>query len=402
MKLSVNITILVVVLSFFSIKSCTDFDHLPHARVIVPVADAVMRRLGSCSQQLYYQLPYAEVAEPEAEICERGYQLLFNEQVGIIDQQGDEMCVCVPHIYYQPARNEKPLSTYWVLSSSIMPIQELQKANVDITLFPKAKHIYSPELVTNELVLKYPWTYNGITYSVGTRFAIDSLSAGQASIWVFNPQSKQWDSARIDKQFYVTPEIRSLEDSITLMLEIMRLWAHHPHGVIPYVWGGASFTHLVPDNEFIIKRSQGIMVYEREQSTYPKTGFDCSCFISRAAQICNLPYWWGDSVTVHLHAMPVTKKNGIRNGDIIWIPGHVLMVSDVKQGIIIEARGYGSGYGKVHELHLAKFFDGISTFDELLSAYEQQAPLSVLNRAGQIRAIYKQFCICDLRESLGS
>ncbi len=387
--------------SFFYLHACFNFDQLPQAVITVPVADAVMRRMGECNIQGYYDLPYAEIIDSEAEICERGYQLLFNERVGIIERQGDEVRVCVPHIYYQPARAEKPLSSYWMLASNLTLLSELERNNCVTSLFPTVKHVDSAAVITHEIALRYPWSYKGVTYSAGTRFTILNEHDDVIVINVFNNNECAWEQAEIPVDVCVVAKDRSIEESISLMLTIVHSWAHCTYGVIPYVWGGASFTHVVKDEQYIIKRSGITFIPDREEVEYPKTGFDCSCIISRAAQLCNLPYWWGDSVTIQLHGIPVTKEKGIRAGDIIWIPGHVMMVSDIDNGLLIEARGYGSGYGKVHEISISEIFEGIDNYQDLFAAFEQQLPLAVLNSQGQVRRVYKEACIFDLRASLG-
>ncbi len=51
--------------------------------------------------------------------------------------------------------------------------------------------------------------------------------------------------------------------------------------------------------------------------------------------------------------------------------------------MLIEARGYSSNYGIVHEIPLHHLFKDIKIIDDLISEYHHQKPLKRLNKEGQ-------------------
>ena len=99
--------------------------------------------------------------------------------------------------------------------------------------------------------------------------------------------------------------------------------------------------------------------YWQRESVYqrPLAGFDCSASYT----LCGTNCW--DAVlllkllaTYFLLAL-LKKGEALEEGDLIWYNGHVMIVSDVKKNRLIEAAGYESGWGKVHEIALDKVFN---------------------------------------------
>ncbi|MGB8367272.1 MAG: hypothetical protein WCD44_02830, partial [Candidatus Babeliales bacterium] len=142
---------------------------------------------------------------------------------------------------------------------------------------------------------------------------------------------------------------------------------------IPYVWGGFSFTSTKKISSFSLKN---------EKIVSPKTGFDCAGIIARSAQICNIPYFYKNTTTIKQFLSPITHINNLMPGDIIWIPGHVMVIADLKNNTLIEARGYNHGYGKIHEIPLSEEFKGISTYKELFNIYQNKKTITRLDHKG--------------------
>jgi hypothetical protein len=84
-----------------------------------------------------------------------------------------------------------------------------------------------------------------------------------------------------------------------------------------------------------------------------------------AAQIAGLPYYCKNSHVIAKTLRPLNSGEKIEEGDIIWYSGHVMVVSDAKKNLVIEAIGYDSGYGRVHEISIDRVFQGIHNFDGL-------------------------------------
>ncbi len=58
--------------------------------------------------------------------------------------------------------------------------------------------------------------------------------------------------------------------------------------------------------------------------------------------------------------------------------------------MLIEAVGYEAGYGRVHEISIDKVFKQISTYAELVTAYQKETPLERLHSSGRpLKAVYE-------------
>src|SRR5205814_4688733 len=113
--------------------------------------------------------------------------------------------------------------------------------------------------------------------------------------------------------------------------------------------------------------------YEHERDTQsPKNGFDCSGVILRAAQIAGIPYFCKNTTTIAQCLTPLKSEQQLREGDLILIKGHVMIVSDITKNLLIEARSYGHGYGKLHEISIDQVFEGIETYKDLCDAYYEK------------------------------
>lgn len=86
----------------------------------------------------------------------------------------------------------------------------------------------------------------------------------------------------------------------------------------------------------------------------------------------------------------------LEEGDLVWFPGHVMIVGDLKRNELIEARGYGGGFGKVQVISLDKYFANVKNYDELLSAYREKKPLIILKKDGTVQLIVEQFKLLKL------
>src|SRR5690606_17679975 len=108
--------------------------------------------------------------------------------------------------------------------------------------------------------------------------------------------------------------------------------------------------------------------YDKDTSA-TKSGFDCSGVIARATQICGIPYFCKNTATIPHCLKPLQKEQELHNGDLILIRGHVMIVFDVAKNLLIEARGYTHGYGKLQEIPINQVFEGIQTYKDLTDAY---------------------------------
>lgn len=80
------------------------------AVVSVPVADLIGQPFSKSHphdrvHRKYNTIPFD--AKTSSGACLRVHQLLLHEQVSVIDQQGDEVCVLIPHLFYYACEHRK-------------------------------------------------------------------------------------------------------------------------------------------------------------------------------------------------------------------------------------------------------------------------------------------------------
>ncbi len=378
--------------------------------VVVPVADLVGQPLATfypsqTAKISYKTLPWS-CYRSHYEANARLHQLLFHEQVKIIERRGNEVCVEVPHVYYTTYNSPLAQTQYWTYAKNILSLSNLSAHGVDIRRLPPSINFRNDVSQKNAEIISLiePWhdKKTGITFSAGTRFlkTTKKPTAGSIVVNALNPHSKTIEQLSLPCSVAYSSFNKTASQKTKDFISILRQWATNNRGCIPYVLGGCSYTEVHGKNIFKAKRShitkRPLLYYDRPITRAIKTGFDCSNLILRAAQIVGLPYYFKNTHTLADAVRPLAPKEAITEGDLIWMPGHVLIISDTKKNLIIEAHSYDGGYGKIQEMPLAKTFKNIHTFTELQTAYTAQKELKRLARNGSIEQTYKQFKILKL------
>ena len=157
---------------------------------------------------------------------------------------------------------------------------------------------------------------------------------------------------------------------------------------IGYVFGGMSFTKLTDSNnvvESLVYNTNPIQCWQIEHdAARQKTGFDCSGMLLRAAHIAGMPYFFKNSISVKRGLKKLTEHDQLQVGDLIWTPGHIMVVACLAPALIIEAVGYAKGYGKVQMVPLEKRFKDITTWHDLLGYYFTHKMPVELNNNGTV------------------
>jgi cell wall-associated NlpC family hydrolase len=123
---------------------------------------------------------------------------------------------------------------------------------------------------------------------------------------------------------------------------------------------------------------------------------DCAGMISLATRACGINYRPKNTTAIKRFGTQISDMGHLQNGDIIYVPGHVLVVSDIKRNLAIEARGYGSGTGKVQELPLNTLFKGIETYADLFGIIKEKKPLTRLACDGSIQCVAQEVLAINL------
>lgn len=378
------------------------------AIVSVPVADLVGQPFCQLhpDDQIHHKydaIPFD--AKASSGVCPRLHQLLLHEYVTVIDQKGDEVCVLVPHIFFITHASKEKQTLYWTLKKNIIPVKQLQKNKVNLAHLPEAitfeknQRVHHPKTVA----LAYPYLSDelGITLSAGTRFVTTGATTDDAiEVYALHGTTKKILPILLPKQLCVEYKERSQDAHINLFVHVLQVWAHPENGCIPYVWGGCSFGPLQTSRDFTHKESAGTYWFEwPSQSTGTAWGVDCAGLVARAAHIAGIPYFYKNTTTLAHYLQPVTDRKALRNGDLIWIPGHVMIISDVTKNLIIEARCYKHGFGKVHEIELGKIFKGIPTFTRLMQAQQNNEILQRLHKNGTVVQSVKNYKLLSIESA---
>lgn len=370
------------------------------ALVKVPVADVSGQSLKACTNSVtscYKRFPCAPDKGPFA--CLRLHQLTFNQVVTIIKElPTGEVFVSVPNLFYLDGLHRKRTG-FWMLKKDLVPLTSLKKDSLKSVPPPLESKKRALQCSKNVLTLKVPWfdRKTARIYSAGTRFVRDSshdTRKGYAVV-IYDPDLKKTVQSSVPKRKALILPSHDFYKARAVFLALLRSWAHQPSGLVPYVYGGCSFTMQCPKKGF--RRISGtrcgkkVSYWERTGFTAtPRVGFDCSNMILCAAQIAGLPYFFKNTLAL-VTSMHLLKRNEkLEEGDLVWYSGHVMVVSNLKKNLLIEAIGYESGYGCVHEVPVHKVFSGIKNFDQLTRAHYTKRFTRRLNSKGKPwRSVYR-------------
>lgn len=380
---------------------------------ITPISDAIGSPIKTffpeiSTSQAYAQLPISGGLPLSSSCCPRLHQFLFNEIGTVIKENGQEVLIQSSNCFYITQANNTPQYTYWTLKKNIVSLEQLENQGIDINLFPPAITFEDPTSIENENVatLIKPW-FDQITrqtFSSGTRFlkAEDQLDQNNVTVYLFNPQEKKFILVPIPVSNIVPMHPTTPQEKIDLFVHILQSLAHQNHGYIPYVWGGCSFT-ATADKRFTEKDSASgtaaCSYYEIKDFAHtPKPGLDCALLILFAAQQAKIPFFFKNSFTIATYLKKLKPDQALAAGDVIWIPGHVMVVADIAKNTLIEARGYKyKGQGKVQEIELNKVFKKINSFAQLENAWRNHQSLERIGEDGSIIERIKNFKLLSMR-----
>lgn len=318
----------------------------------------------------------------------RECQLLFNEVVEVLESKGNYILVELPSSLCYHKEHNRIEREVWIVHTSVMPLSALEKKGISACIPPSIYFSFtslahcSENIVTLTMPFDDPITKQ--YYSAGTRFVRTAqLDTPESyAVLVFNSQLMKEQTTWIPQSSAHLYIEKSPEELIDDFVALVQKWAHQEPEWLAYVWGGSSFVYLVDSKEI-----------------HPGTiycGYDCSGLIMRAAQIVGIPYYLRDSTTINHSLKPIDNNQMPRKGDIIWFRGHVMIISSVENNLLTQARGYGSGYGRLYEASLNTMFKGINTYADLMAAYKNHQPLQLLHRDGSESREIQEFKIFPL------
>lgn len=339
---------------------------------IVPVADLLGCHSGTFSKNsattIYEQLP---VNGPSTQV-KRIDQLLFNEHVFIIEQKGAESRIHIPTHSYCTTTDATLCHEYWILTKNIIPISETQDTNAIPSRSPAPNTI---------ITLTQPFQDNKYhqLYSAGTRFVLDTEQDDDNyyRVLIISPRLKT-GHIYIPKKYCLENNQLTHQQKIQNFLAILENFADQTPGYIPYIFGGNSFIKQY-HNPSIMRKSGETLTTSYPTHAQVHCGFDCASLIFRAAQIADIPLYFKNSSALKHHLRPLANNEPVENGDIIFIPGHIIAIFDKDNNLAIEARTQTHGYGFVHKIAFADLFKEIETIEQLVAYHHSKKLASRLN-----------------------
>lgn len=324
-------------------------------------------------------------ASPETSKCTRSHQALYNESIECIDEKDDFYQVAFKNIIYgYDSETQKPLNTFWTHKNNILLLRDAP-ANI-VESIPMKEYAKQPTIV-----LTYPWS----VFSVGTRFnylpGYDTEAYAIEKI-DYDTNNVTLDFVPRDCAMVETKNVDSYKKElfIKILTDLVDRVSHDClNHIIPYVWGGSSFLRSQPQDNFCLREGG----WHRGDQNTMYTGYDCSELVMRFAQIAGISFPWKTTSIIDRSLAVITNADTLENGDLIWVPGHIMIISSIENNELIEACGYSRGYGCVHKISLSQCFEGIESYNQLLDRYFSKQPIRLRNKEGG--AIDKEH-ICKL------
>lgn len=345
----------------------------------VPVADLLGGPIASfftlpskSTAQLYEHIPFSEGRGDYG--SPRIAQLLFNQPVEIIMRTKDEVKIRVPGLYY--GNGKKLHNTYWTQAHNITPLHKKLVHGVPLSAADTL-------IITH--ALRHPITKS--VYSAGTVFKTTGKQTQHTcQVYSYNPTKKSIETVWIPKQ--VINRTSHKKDIRTTFITLLKKWTYPQHGFIPYVFGGCSISQPLTNPTFYTQKvtytaTKPCTFYTRPTDSYPHTGVDCARLFARAFQTLGKQWNAYNSKAFRMLLRPLTQQETPQKGDFIYFPGHIAVISDTKKGLLIEARSYQDGYGKVHEIPFSEQFEGIYTLQDIHKAAYTKKRVARLNNSGK-------------------
>lgn len=336
-----------------------------------------------------FPAPNNSAASPDDKGCRRAHQGLYNELVNYLEEHEDQVKISYNNIVYgfDPA-TKQVFNTFWVYKKQVILLKQLKEEL--LTAIPNDKYGEEPTIV-----LIYPWK----EFSLGTRFKhiapCDTEVAFAIERIDYYTNSVVFDF--VPKENAIQEIIQDGQSARKLFVKIIndlidRIARSSKNNVIPYVWGGSSFSELYLESAFYKKDG----TWHREGKNDPYSGYDCSEFVMRMAQIAGIYFPWKTTTAIERGTRMLSEQDTLEEGDLIFVQGHVMVVSNIRRNEIIESRGYGSGYGCIHRITLSECFDGINSYENLLSHYYNNKKIRFKDKKGIVADKFNCFKLLKL------
>jgi hypothetical protein len=381
-----------LLLSSFSSSVAQD---LPlYAACIVPIAEALGSSVPEKYMSAYFKLPCAFAKDAPFSYA-RKHQLILNEVVEVLKIQDQQALVQLPAVFYETKLTTKPDTTGWVHRNQLLL---LERNDPLLDVFPERLTCNRNQFIqalkdTVVLIEPYYDATLDITFSAGTRFRIHAAQKNACAVRCYNPRDKQITIITLPKSHIRIHEQQDAQTQRADFVQLVQSYANQSQGPIAYVHGGVSYTKRYKNQKPGTVSFMGFSGFDWTNNEHPAAGLDCTGLVVRTAQIVGIPFFYKNSITMLRYLPEVSRPQA---GDLLWIPGHIMIFSDIKEGMIVEARSYSHGYGIVQEIPISEQFAGINTIDDLVQVAHAKKPLLRCNKRGEIVEVHKEYKMLSL------
>lgn len=374
------------------------------------VLDVVEYPLGGQSGSLeqikhaYKNIPISwGPQEQDREVCPRKHQLLLHEIVTILDETMHEAYIQLDSCYTIDAQNNKQSITGWVLKDHLKDLEELDRKKTPAPISWQMSNVDRANIKTVTLFTSHT-DKTGTIYSAATRFILNKLININFEVFAYSESNNEYKLIEIPQASCVFETYNlNNEEKRNYLCRLLGVWTMIPSNCIPLVWGGASIGTVCLNDNFSLQsyvnengdiRNAWVRPSKPVSDVY--TGVDASGVILRVAHIVGIPYFCRNSLTAAQSLPQLSPQQYPQEGDLIWVPGSLLVINNFSKNTIITAMSYTAGYGALVELPLHKVFKDINTYQQLTQAYRAGKALTLLNRDGSVARTVEEFKILKL------
>lgn len=351
-----------------------------------------------------------EGSKNENDILPEGYAQIgdiFNiveyENGNLINYLGDYIKIQHPFYFYE--KDGKVINEFYIKKESFIRSEKinkkLKKYIVESYYYDKfiesnliSGTIINPTKIKNKNkdIYLYPGTRLRFTDSTDN-YLCGYIIKNKSDFIIFEIKK---DDVLLDKDIP-----KNDEEKRKLFISLLKNWlviSEKNKATIPYFYGGTAINFPLKNLSKIKINEKNFYVWEKNKKNLNMiVGIDCSGLICLAARISGFKFYLRDSFIQNKYLEKVNDINEIKNGDIIWIPGHVMIINK-NENTIIESVGYDSKFNGLVENKIYKRFENINNLNDLINLKNEKNPLILISKDGN-KKLFDIFEILSLSSS---
>lgn len=294
----------------------------------------------------------------------RAYQALYGETATVVYAKGDAYLLQLDNVIYGYDRDNQPLNQLWAPQSSVHLLADCQH---DLTI-----------PMHNTIILQKPWRHeSGLLYSVATRFVLLKKSVDTYTIRFYNPITYQVVNIEIPRDHAIVAGQRpSLTAGQRLIAAARSLIEMAKPGIVPFVWGGASFCE--PYLQAVMLEGDN-WIFDHE-GLY--CGLDGGSMVFFCAKMADVYYPWKTTDAAFKGAPELRHDELITPGDIICFAGCEAIIAS--ETTLIYITGYELGSGALEEVPMHQLLRNVNHLNDLHYLFSHKMPLQVTTRSAEV------------------